>query len=234
MCVLQSAGPHRLGMYPQVLKVSFMNLMEKCGFRNQTKVCPKSVGAFLVQGLRTTEHKSQGIFLFVSYRMITHGTLRKLQVLLARQWAEDESLRKKEKKNWCRGWEIKRRKSKTIYFFLRMSSGGVGTPAPAPSQRILSPSAPFLPRHRTAFSNLAETTRRESWWFFFFFLLTNRIFSCSTRWQHRFRACSILQGTETVRNFLTFQLFQTCSFGQFKIKGGEKSHCSNFHHLYVF
>lgn len=98
MCVLQSAGPHRLGMYPQVLKVSFMNLMEKCGFRNQTKVCPKSVGAFLVQGLRTTEHKSQGIFLFASYRMITHGTLRKLQVLLARQWAEDESLRKKEKK----------------------------------------------------------------------------------------------------------------------------------------
>lgn len=167
MCVLQSAGPHRLGMYPQVLKVSFMNLMEKCGFRNQTKVCPKSVGAFLVQGLRTTEHKSQGIFLFVSYRMITHGTLRKLQVLLARQWAEDESLRKKEKKNWCRGWEIKRRKSKTIYFFLRMSSGGVGTPAPAPSQHILSPSAPFLPRHRTAFSNLAETTRRESCFFFF-------------------------------------------------------------------
>lgn len=71
--------------------------------------------------------------------------------------------KERKKKNWVQGMGNKRRKSKTFYFFLRMSSGGVGTPISAPSQHILSPSAPFLPRHRTVLSNLAENTRRESW-----------------------------------------------------------------------
>lgn len=67
MCVLQNVGPHKLGTYPQVLKVSFMNLTEKCGFRNQTKVCPKSMGALLVArtaGLKRIKARGSFFLLF--------------------------------------------------------------------------------------------------------------------------------------------------------------------------
>lgn len=107
-----------------------------------------------------------------------------------------------------------------MYFFLRMSSGSVGTSIPAPSQHILSSSAPFLPRHRTGLSNLAESTRRVLV-FFFFCSKGTEYFSVPQGGNIASELAAFCR-VQRVRNFLTFQLFQTCSFRQFKIKRVKK------------
>lgn len=102
MCVLQNVGPHKLGLYPQVLKVSFMHLMEKRGLRNQTKVCPDSMEALLMQGLQKQSPQMLGDLAVALYRAIIYSILQKKEAFLAPASQEKMCL-------GYRGWEIKRR-----------------------------------------------------------------------------------------------------------------------------
>lgn len=60
----------------------------------------------------------------------------------------------------------------------------------------------------------------------------NKVDSCSTRWQHRFRARSTLRGAETETSHL-LSYFKHAFLDDLKLRG-KRNHCSHFHHFYVF
>lgn len=90
------------------------------------------------------------------------------------------------------------------------------------------------PSQHTDFS-FRFNTAYEEWKAEYFLSFFNIVDFCSTRWQHRFRAHGVPQGTKMVQNFLSsFKQFQARCFGWVKTKRVGKDHCSHFQRCRVF